>query len=64
MLMNALEAIKQQLGKAYDDLEFLLSAFREVLIENGEETFARQIPWVNDVSFEDIDEFTVQHVQL
>lgn len=64
MLMNSLEEIKQQLGKAYDDLEFFLLALQEALAENSEEAFARQIPWVNDVSFEDIDEFTMQHVQL
>ncbi len=40
--------VKGKLGKPYRDLEFLLEALKEVLIENGEAQIARCIPWVSD----------------
>ena len=42
------ETIKQKLGKPYEDLEFLLEAFREVLIQNGEQEVTRFIPWIGN----------------
>ncbi len=46
--MKQLEILKEQLGKPYYDLEFLLNCFKEVLLENGETELARQIPWICD----------------
>lgn len=46
--MTQLEILKTQLGKPYFDLEFLLNCFKEVLIENGEEELAKNIPWICD----------------
>jgi phosphoenolpyruvate carboxylase len=45
--------IKTQLGKPYQDLEFLLECLSEVLKENGEDELADQIPWIstNDPDF-------------
>jgi len=63
-MQNPLTEIKQKLGKAYNDLEYLLHALREALTENGEAAIARQIPLINDVTFDDIDHFTVRHIQL
>ncbi len=39
--------IKNLLGKPYQDLEFLLQCFSEVLDENGESELAKQIPWIS-----------------
>ncbi len=39
--------VKSKLGKPYEDLEFLLNCFSEVLIENNEPELARQIPWIS-----------------
>ena len=43
-----LETIKTELGKPYEDLEFLLNCLSEVLIENKLPHLAKQIPWIND----------------
>jgi len=40
--------IKNLLGKPYQDLEFLLQCFYEVLNENGQSELAAQIPWISD----------------
>ena len=61
---SLLQEIKRQLGKPYEDLEFLLEALKEVLIENGEETMAHQIPWINDLAPFDPEKFTLKHIQL
>jgi len=39
--------IKDLLGKPYEDLEFLLNCFGEVLDENGESGLAVQLPWIS-----------------
>lgn len=44
-----LENIKSELGKPYNDLEYVLSCLAEVLIENNEQELARQIPWITDI---------------
>ncbi|MFY0686321.1 MAG: phosphoenolpyruvate carboxylase [Cyclobacteriaceae bacterium] len=49
LINNTFLEVKDQLGKPYDDLEFLLEALKEVLIENGESQIAQSIPWVNDL---------------
>lgn len=61
---NPLEEVKNRLGKPYEDLEYLLIALKEVLIENGEEDMANQIPWINDVKPFDASQFTLKHIQL
>ena len=48
--MSPLTEVKEKLGKPYEDLDFLLQALKEVLTENGEEDFAKQIPWINKSS--------------
>ena len=62
--MKATERAKQHLGKTYQDLEFLLHALREALEENGEGDFAEDIPWIGDARYDDINDFTIQHIQL
>ncbi len=64
MNKNVLEQVKAKLGKPYYDLEFLLQALKEVLIENGEEKMADQIPWINNAEGLDSPEITIKHVQL
>ncbi len=62
--MSILQSVKEKLGKPYEDLEFLLEALKEVLIENGEEEMAYQIPWINDTPEFDEQKFTLKHIQL
>lgn len=62
--MNQLEEVKKRLGKPYHDLEFLLTALKDVLIENGEDEMAQQIPWINELRPFDDQEFTLKHIQL
>ena len=47
-MSNTLEQLKEILGKPYYDLEYLLEALKEVLMENGEEEISKQIPWINE----------------
>lgn len=61
---NTLQVVKEKLGKPYEDLEFLLDALKEVLIENGEDDMAREIPWINDLADFNPDSFNEKHVQL
>ena len=46
---SLLKDIKKLLGKPYEDLEFLLQCFSEVLIENDESELAGHIPWLHEV---------------
>lgn len=63
-LMRQLELLKQQLGKPYFDLEYLLHCFREVLIENNEPELAETIPWICEgCKFENTD-FTQKQFHL
>ncbi len=62
--MQQLEILKQELGKTYSDLEFLLNCFKEVLVENNEPELAQHIPWLcEDCLFEKI-EFTQKHFHM
>ena len=62
--MAQLETLKQQLGKPYFDLEFLLNCFREVLVENNEHELAACVPWISEsCSFNEIT-FTQKHFHL
>lgn len=46
--MNAVFAeVRKALGKPYDDLDFLLNIFKEVLLESGKKAIVPYIPWIN-----------------
>jgi phosphoenolpyruvate carboxylase len=62
--MNSLELVKSKLSKPYEDLEFLLVCFKEVLIESGETELANDIPWINGTHDFRPGEFTGKHLQL
>lgn len=47
--MNILAIVKEKAGKAYEDLEFLLECFREVLLENNAPDLAARLPWINEI---------------
>jgi len=45
--MELLKIVQSNLGKTYNDLEYLLICLKEVMIESGEEELATEIPWIN-----------------
>ncbi|MEZ5073122.1 MAG: phosphoenolpyruvate carboxylase [Bacteroidales bacterium] len=59
MKSTRFEDIQGLLGKPYQDLEFLLQCFAEVLEENGRTDLAARIPWIN----RDLPEFTEDNRQ-
>ena len=62
--MSTLKLVQQKLPKVYDDLEFLLICFKEVLIESGENDLANDIPWITaDTDFFS-KTFSEKHLQL
>jgi phosphoenolpyruvate carboxylase len=46
-MSNILNLVKQKIGKPYEDLEFLLECFREVLLESNAPELAKLLPWIN-----------------
>lgn len=46
-MKHLLSEVKEQIGKPYGDLEFLLESFSEVLKENNETALATQVPWIS-----------------
>ncbi|MCG8310305.1 MAG: phosphoenolpyruvate carboxylase [Cytophagales bacterium] len=62
--INTLELVRKELGKPYEDFEFLLIALKEVLEENGEKDIAGQIPWICASKPFDAEIFTEKHIQL
>lgn len=63
--MNSILAeVKERLGKPYEDFEFLLECLKEVLIENGEEAIANEIPFINKYPFENGTEMSDKHIQM
>jgi phosphoenolpyruvate carboxylase len=62
--VNTLKLVQKELGKPYHDLEFLLSALSEVLIENGEKEIADQIPWISEAKPFEAENFSEKHIQL
>lgn len=63
--MNSILAeVKERLGKPYKDFEFLLECLKEVLIENGEETIANEIPFINKYPFENGVQLSDKHIQM
>ncbi|MFT7196292.1 MAG: phosphoenolpyruvate carboxylase, partial [Marinoscillum sp.] len=63
-MKSTLDLLKKTLGKPYEDLEFLLLALKEILLENGEEEMAIKIPWVNDIKGLSPETLTERDVQL
>ena len=63
-MSNILADVKNKLGKPYEDLEFLLTSLKEVLLENGEDDMAYKIPWINPDWEIKAEEFTPKHTQL
>lgn len=63
--MNSILAeVKERLGKPYEDFEFLLESLKEVLIENGEEAIANEIPFINKYPFENGTQLSDKHIQM
>ncbi|MBK6284444.1 MAG: phosphoenolpyruvate carboxylase [Draconibacterium sp.] len=62
--MPQLDTLKQQLGKPYFDLEFLLNCFKEVLEENNEAKLAQQIPWISKIGILNEISFTEKHFHM
>lgn len=63
-MKEVLELVRNELGKPYEDLTFLLEALKEVLIENGEADIAAQIPWINDIDFLEDHTLSEKQIQL
>jgi phosphoenolpyruvate carboxylase len=64
MDMSILELVKSKLSKPYDDLEFLLTCLKEVMVESGEAELAEDIPWIYSSSEYQEKSFTDTHLQL
>lgn len=62
--MQLLELVRNNLGKPYDDLEFLLNCMKEVMLELGEKALASEIPWINSVKKFQSNTFSQKHLQL
>ena len=62
--MESLNLVKDKLGKPYDDLEFLLTCLKEVMIESGEIELAAEIPWINPIAEFQNNQFTEKQLQL
>lgn len=63
--MNSILAeVKDRLGKPYEDFEFLLGCLKEILIDNGEEDIANEIPFINANSLGKGTALTDKHIQL
>jgi phosphoenolpyruvate carboxylase len=65
MNLNAVfEETRDKLGKPYEDFIFLLEALKEILLENGEEKMAGDIPWANPIERIDLTDISPRHLQL
>jgi phosphoenolpyruvate carboxylase len=62
--MSTLKLVQQKLPKVYDDLEFLLTCLREVLIESGENELANDIPWISAETDFQHKIFSEKHLQM
>jgi phosphoenolpyruvate carboxylase len=63
-IQSTFEETQKTLGKPYQDLEYLLQALKEALLENGEKEIASIIPWVNDIQHIDPLNIKPRHLQL
>jgi len=62
--MELIDLVRNNLGKPYEDLEFLLSCLKEVMIESGEDELAAEIPWINKISDFQKSSFSGKQLQL
>ncbi|MCX6219969.1 MAG: phosphoenolpyruvate carboxylase [Bacteroidia bacterium] len=62
--MELIDLVRINLGKPYEDLEFLLSCLKEVMIESGEDELAAEIPWINQISDYQNNTFSGKLLQL
>ena len=62
--MSNLQILIKELGKPYSDLQFLLTCFREVLIENGEKEVAAVMPWIGDGNSQNAGYFSQKHFTM
>ncbi len=62
--MRILKTLQNQLGKPYQDLEFLLLALQEVVEENGHLETAKRIPLLNETANHLLDSKDVQLYSL
>lgn len=62
--MQQLEIVQEKLGKPYDDLEFLMLCFKEVLKENGEDDLIPAMPWIGSDSQLESIVFSRKHFHL
>ena len=62
--MELINLVRNNLGKPYEDLEFLLSCLKEVMIESGEDELAAEIPWINPISDFQNNSFSGKQLQL
>jgi phosphoenolpyruvate carboxylase len=61
--MKLLQLLQEKLGKPYNDLEYLLTCFREVLEEQQESELAGTIPWLTDAA-SDKQQYTQKQLQV
>ncbi len=61
--MELFRKAMEQFREPYEDLDFLLKCFREVLQENDETELSQALPWINDQEMEP-EEITSRHIQL
>ena len=62
--MELLELVRNNLGKPYEDLEFLLSCLKEVMMESGEDELAAEIPWLKPIGRFKTNSFSGKQLQL
>ena len=62
--MELLDLVRNNLGKPYEDLEFLLHCLKEVMEESGEEELAKEIPWINAIDNHQYSSFSEKQLQL
>ena len=62
--MELIELVRNNLGKPYEDLEFLLTCLKEVMMESGEEELATEIPWINPAKNNPPASFAEKQLQL
>lgn len=62
--MSDLKKTQEIMGRAYNDLEFLLTCLKNVLLRCEKPDLAKSIPWINDISSLGMEQMTDDHVHL
>lgn len=62
-MKKILNEVKKELGKPYQDLEFVLQCFKESLLESGESQLATCIPWISETDLKP-EQITNKHLQV